>query len=306
MNRIVSLIASSTEIVCRLGLRDELVGVSHECDFPGNVSELAVCSKPRIDVNGTSREIDDRVKTALKDALSVYEVRRDVLIELDPTIIITQTQCDVCAVNLKDVEAAVCDWLGTQPAIVSLEPNELSDVWTDIQRVADAAGVAGRGRDLVTELQTGLAEIRERSSKLKERPTVACIEWMDPLMAAGNWIPELVEIAGGRSLFGVAGKHSPWMTWDELVAADPDLIITTPCGFDIGRTLEEIHLLTERPGWSDLKAVRNQRAYVTDGNAYFNRPGPRLLESTRILAELFHPGEFPAEFEGHGWIPIKG
>ncbi len=303
MNRIVSLIASSTEIVCRLGLRDELVGVSHECDFPADVAELAVCSKPRIDVNGSSREIDDRVKGALKEALSVYEVRRDVLEKLQPTMIITQTQCDVCAVHLTDVEAAVGDWLGSQPKIVSLEPNELSDVWADIQRVADAAGVATRGHELVAELKAGIEDIRRQTERL-QRPTVACIEWIEPLMAAGNWIPELVDIAGGRSLFGEAGKHSPWMTNEELVAADPDVIVTMPCGFDIPRTQKEQHLLTGLPGWENLEAVREGRTFVTDGNAYFNRPGPRLLESAQILAELLHPEEFSAQFEGTGWVRL--
>ena len=304
MNRIVSLIASSTEIVCRLGLRDALVGVSHECDFPESVRGLPVCSKPRIDVNGTSGQIDERVKDALREALSVYEVKSEVLASLDPTMIITQTQCDVCAVNLKDVEAAVYDWVGSKPAIVSLEPNELSDVWVDIQRVADAAGVSERGGNLVAELQGELDVIRQRTESL-DRPTVACIEWVEPLMAAGNWVPELVEIAGGRDLFGRAGKHSPWMTWDELIKADPDIIVTMPCGFDIARTQQELHLLTELPGWADLKAVRENRAFVTDGNAYFNRPGPRLVESAQIMVELLHPDKFPAEFKGRGWVRLS-
>lgn len=304
MSRIVSLIASATEIVCRLGLRDQLVGVSHECDYPERVVGLDVCSKPRIDVNGSSREIDDRVKTALKDALSVYEVRRDVLEKLDPTIIITQTQCDVCAVNLKDVEIAVCDWLGTRPIIVSLEPNELSDVWGDLRRVAVAAEIPERGEELVRELQAGMDEIRRQTSALNERPTIACIEWLEPLMAAGNWVPELVEIAGGHNLFGAAGKHSPWMTWEELVAADPEVILTMPCGFDIERTLQEKHLLTERPGWSGLRAVKNQRVFVADGNAYFNRPGPRLVESAQILAELLHPESIQSRFEDKGWVRL--
>ena len=299
-HRIVSLIASSTEIVCRLGLRDQLVGVSHECDYPDDVAGLTVCSRPRIDVEGSSRQIDDRVKDALRDALSVYDVLGDELRRLQPTILITQTQCDVCAVNLADVERAVAELLDFEPTIVSLEPNELTDIWADIRRVATAAGVAERGIALTDELQASLNRLQEETRDL-ERPSIACIEWMDPLMAAGNWIPELVEIVGGRSVLGEAGKHSPWMEWTDLQASDPDVVVTMPCGFDIERTLREIHLLTELPGWTELKAVRSGRVFVADGNWYFNRPGPRVVESAEILAELLHPKCFPAKHEGTGW-----
>lgn len=301
MNRIVSLIASATEIVCRLGLRSELVGVSHECDFPNDVTNLPACSSPKINVHGSSREIDDRVKAALQDALSVYDVRRELLEDLQPTIVITQTQCDVCAVNLQDVEAVVGEWLDHQPKIVSLEPNELQDVWQDILRVAQAAEVTERGTDLVADLKASLSALSERTAQLHP-PSIACIEWLDPLMAAGNWIPELVQAAGGRNLFGQAGTHSPWITWEELVNADPDVIVTMPCGFDIARTLEEQHLLTEHPAWAGLRAVREGRIYVLDGNAYFNRPGPRLVDSAYLLAEVLHPSVFPSTFQGSGWI----
>ena len=303
MHRIVSLIASSTEIVCRLGLRDQLYGVSHECDFPESVDGLVVCSNPRIDVDGTSKEIDDRVKTVLQDALSVYDVRKEDLEKIEPTIIITQTQCDVCAVNLKDVEEALCEWIPSMPKVVSLEPNELCDIWADIQRVADAADVPEKGRSLVSELTLEMDRIKTQTRSL-DRPTVACIEWLEPLMAAGNWIPELVDIAGGTSLFGEAGKHSPWMTWDELMEANPDVIVTMPCGFGISRTMEEIDLLSGHPGWKKLKAVQEGRVFVADGNAYFNRPGPRVVESVKILAELLHPDKFPRTFEGVGWVPV--
>ena len=304
MHRIVSLIASSTEIVCRLGLEDQLVGTSHECDYPSFVKNLTVCSKPRIDIHGTSLEIDQRVKTALKDALSVYEVRQTELESLQPTIIITQTQCDVCAVNLADVEAAVCDWFSSKPKLVSLEPNELKDIWNDIQRVADAADVSERGCRLVEELKDSLATLAAQTEVL-DTPTVACIEWMEPLMTGGNWIPELIDIAGGCCLLAEAGRHSPWTRWEQLVEADPDVIVTMPCGFSIERTMEEIHLLTNQPEWNSLKAVKAGRVYVTDGNAYFNRPGPRVVESAQILAEIFHPDHFHPSFEGTGWIRLS-
>lgn len=301
-HRIVSLIASATEIVAALGMEESLVGVSHECDFPPSVKRLPACSEPKIDVHGSSREIDDRVKAVFQDSLSVYRVHADVLERLKPTVIVTQTQCEVCAVSLKDVEAAVCRLVGSNPTVVPLEPNELTDLWGDIQRVGTALGIPERAETLVAELQSRLEELSRATAVLPTRPSVACIEWIDPLMAAGNWVPELVEIAGGRNLFGEAGKHSPWMTWEELLARNPEIIAIMPCGFDIERSLAEMHLLSERPEWRRLSAVRNGRVYVTDGNQYFNRPGPRVVESAEILAELLHPERFRFGHEGTGWV----
>ncbi|MBT4868058.1 MAG: ABC transporter substrate-binding protein, partial [Planctomycetaceae bacterium] len=196
-HRIVSLIASATEIVAALGLEKSLVGISHECDFPPSIHRLPACSEAKIDVNGTSREIDDRVKAVLKQAISVYRVHTDVLEQLEPTVIITQTQCEVCAVSLKDVEAAVCELVRSQPKVVALEPNSLDDVYGDIIRVAEAVGVAETGEQLIDSLKARLQRISQQTAALKSRPSIACIEWIDPLMAAGNWVPELVELAGG-------------------------------------------------------------------------------------------------------------
>jgi|RhiMetdeSRZDD1v2_1073273.scaffolds.fasta_scaffold555994_2 iron complex transport system substrate-binding protein len=301
-HRIVSLIASATEIVCALGFEEDLVGRSHECDYPTSVKSLPVCTSPKFNVEGTSYEIDQRVKAILQDALSVYRVDAALLDELQPTHIITQSQCEVCAVSLKDVEQAVCELTSSNPAIVSLEPNALIDVWADIKRVGKALEAADRAGELISRLQNGMSEISQKAASLGNRPTVACVEWIDPLMAGGNWMPELIDKAGGINLFGEAGKHSPWMTWDELASSDPDIIIVTPCGFDINRTLEEMSLLASRPGWSTLKAVRKGRVIVADGNQYFNRPGPRLLESLEILAEVFHPDTFDFQHEDRGWV----
>ena len=297
--RIVSLIASATEIVCALGFEDRLVGRSHECDYPPSVERLPACSEPKIQVNGTSRELDDRVKVVLRDATSVYRVHVDVLERLQPSLIITQTQCEVCAVSLRDVQEAVAGMVSSRPQVVPLEPNSLADVWRDIASVAAALGTPQRGEALVRELQDRFSRIKAPTALLSSRPTIACIEWIDPLMAAGNWVPELVEIAGGTNLFGEAGRHSPWMTWEELVARDPDIIAVMPCGFDIPRTRSEMHVLTDRPGWRELRAVSDGRVFLTDGNQYFNRPGPRLVESAEILAELLHPDVFRF---GHGGI----
>ncbi len=309
--RIISLIASATEIVGALGMRDFLVGRSHECDFPPSVHTLPICTSPKFDVVGTSLEIDQRVKAALQagaeayQALSVYSVNSQLLEQLQPTHLITQAQCEVCAVSLKDVERAVCEFTTSRPVIVSLEPNELADIWRDIQRVSEALGITERGNRLCQELQTRMQEITRRAAATPSRPTVALIEWVEPLMAAGNWMPELVEMAGAVNLFGEAGKHSPWMTWEELVAANPDYIVVAPCGFDIDRALEDMPVLTAKPEWRDLRAVRNSRVFIADGNQYFNRPGPRVVESLEIFAEIFHPDHFIFGHQGAGWIPFE-
>lgn len=300
--RTVSLIASSTEIVYALGCGAQLIGRSHECDYPPSVTALPVCTEPKFELNGTSYQIDQRVKAILQESLGVYRVHADVLEQLQPDVIITQSQCEVCAVSLRDVEEAVCQLVSSQPAIVSLEPNGLADVWADIRRVATALDVPERGETLVSQLQGRMAVITEKAQKIEKRPFVACIEWIDPLMAGGNWMPTLVEMAGGINLFGEANQHSSWMTWETLQTADPDIIVVLPCGWDIARAREEMAVLVAKPGWNELKAVKNGRVYLTDGNQYFNRPGPRLVESLEILAEIFHPNLFDFGHQGTGWM----
>jgi len=294
--RIVSLIASSTEIVSALGFRSDLVGRSHECDFPEGVRALPVCTEPKFNVEGTSYEIDERVKAILQEGLSVYRVHADVLDALAPDVIITQAQCEVCAVSLSDVEEAVKKLVSSKPAVVALEPNALADVWDDIRRVARALGAPERGEALVASLQARVDAVAERARGLPRR-RVACIEWIDPLMAAGNWMPELVERAGGDNLFGAAGRHSPFLDWGDVVAADPEVVVVTPCGFDIPRTRVEVPTLAARSGWKRLAA----RTALADGNAFMNRPGPRLVESLEILAEIIHPEAFDFGHRGRGW-----
>jgi iron complex transport system substrate-binding protein len=301
MERIVSLIPSSTEITCALGFGDALVGRSHECDFPPEVERLPALTEPKLDTRAASAAIDGRVKQLVAEGLSVYRVDVDKLRELRPTLILTQDQCEVCAASLGDVEEALSDWLGEPPRVVSLHPNRLGDVWGDFERVATALGEAARGREFAASLSKRLAEISEQTLRIRAQPSVACVEWIDPLMAAGNWIPELVTLAGGRPLFGEAGAHSPWLDWDAMREADPEIAVLIPCGFDIERTRQEIGPLIAQPGWSDLQAVRTGRVFVADGNQYFNRPGPRLLESLEILAEILHPDHFAPKHESTGW-----
>jgi iron complex transport system substrate-binding protein len=299
--RIVSLIASSTEIVCALDFGRFLVGRSHECDYPPAVKKLPQCTSPKFQTDGTSYEIDQRVKAIVEQSLSVYRVDADLLERLRPTHIITQAQCEVCAVSIGDVEQAVCQFTSSQPKVVSLQPNSLADIWNDIGSVASALDATDKGDDLIARLQARMSNIAQKAGIGSFQPSVACIEWIDPLMAAGNWMPELISMAGGKNLFGEAGKHSPWMNWRQLVQSDPDVIIVSPCGFDVPRTMQEMNLLMDREEWQMLKAVKSRRVYLADGNQFFNRPGPRVVESLEIAAEILHPEQFTFGHEGVGW-----
>ncbi|MBW4576903.1 MAG: cobalamin-binding protein [Aphanothece sp. CMT-3BRIN-NPC111] len=303
--KIVSLIPSATEIVAALGLTDSLLGRSHECDYPPEIQERAVCTQARLDSNQSSADIDNSVNDLLKSALSIYDIKIDVLEQLQPTHILTQDQCDVCAVSLADVEKAVAELTHSQPKIISLQPDKLSDVWADIERVADALGT--QSLRLVEDLQARVTICEQKTQALMEatQPTVACIEWTDPLMLAGNWIPEMVTIVGGQPLAGVAGQPAPKMEWESLLAADPAAIVFMPCGFDLNRTRQEAMLLAQRPEWQNLHAVKTGRVYITDGNSYFNRPGPRLADSVEILAEILHPEVFQYGYEGTAWERIS-
>lgn len=303
MFKIVTLIASATEIVSALGCAKQLVGISHECDYPPEILHLPRCTSTKFPTEVSSREIDKSVKDIVSEGLSVYRVDSEALRSLTPDIIITQTQCEVCAVSLKDVEAAVCETVAAHAKIVSLHPDALADIWKDIRSVANALGIVPRGEELVKNLQNRIKDIAERARDLPRR-SVAYIEWIDPLMAGGNWMPELIELAGGKNLFGEAGKHSPWMTIDQLVNADPDVIVVAPCGFDIKRSLSELPVLTKTQEWQGLAAVKNSKVFVADGNQFFNRPGPRVVESLEILAELIHPENFDFGHRNNGWVKL--
>ncbi|HKP92551.1 MAG TPA: cobalamin-binding protein, partial [Chthoniobacterales bacterium] len=267
--RIISLLPSATEIVAALGFADHLVGRSHECDFPPGVEKLPVCSSTKVPAQGTSYQIDERVKEIVAEGLSVYRVDADRLRELEPDLILTQTQCAVCAVTPRDLEEALCSWVGLQPRMISLEPNNLDDVWNDIRRVAQALGVSARAEALIDSLTERLIAIRKRAAGVESRPSIAAIEWLGPLMAGGNWMPELIEIAGGRSLFAKPGEHSSWLDWASLIEADPEVILLLPCGFKIAQTIADLSLLTENPAWPNLRAVKDQRVYVIDGHHFF-------------------------------------
>lgn len=303
--KIISLLPAATEIVCALGLEEQLVGRSHECDFPVSVKQLPVCSEANFPDGLSSAVIDRKVKELLADALSVYTVRREVIKQLNPDVVITQAQCEVCAVSLKEVEEALENYLDKQASIISLQPNSLNDIFDNIREVAAALDVRTKGGQLIEDLQERVDIVRHKLKFTENKPTVACVEWLEPLMVSGNWVPELINIAGGVSVLAKAGKHSPFIQWVDIQVQDPEVIIVMPCGFSIERTLKEMDLLLQLPGFADLQAIKNNRLYIADGNQYFNRPGPRIVDSIEILAEIIHPKQFMFGYEDDGWIKFS-
>ncbi|MBP0020430.1 MAG: cobalamin-binding protein [Cyanobacteria bacterium SBLK] len=299
--KIISLLPAATEFIAALGLTKYLVGRSHECDYPPEVQNLPICTTARLNSHKSSGEIDRDVKELVKKALSIYEVNADAIAQIKPTHIVTQDQCDVCAVSLGEVERALKELTQIEAQIISLQPNRLSEVWEDIERLGKIFKIPIQNTLTKLQLKVELCQKTVQSLALKNLPTVVALEWTEPMMGAGNWIPELIELAGGKPLFGETGKHSPYLKWEELQQADPDVMIVMPCGFDLERTRQESQVLKQHSGWNELKAVKGDRVYVTDGNAYFNRPGPRLVDSLEILAEILHPSVLEFGYIGTGW-----
>lgn len=300
--KIISLLPAATEIICALGLERLLIGRSHECDYPESVKSLPVCSSAKFLPGINSVEIDRQVKEILSDSLSIYSVDKELIKSLEPDFVITQAQCEVCAVSLKDVELAMEDLLEKNCRIISLDPHGLSDIYRDIQQLADQLGVEAAGAELLELSEERINIIRHKLKFIVEKPRVACIEWLSPLMIAGNWTPEIIEIAGGTPILAEKGKHSGYINFENLQNENPDIIVLIPCGFSIQRTLMEINLMLELPGWKELKAVQENRIYIADGNQYFNRSGPRITDSIEIMAEIINPKQFIFGYETEGWI----
>lgn len=291
--RIVSLLPSTTEIAFALGLGNQVVAVTHECDYPPAARHLPVITSSALDHTGaSSAAIDAVVRSQLRDDLSIYHLDHELLARLAPELILTQALCEVCAVSFGIVEQAVADH--RLPAqILSLEPVDLEGILGTISAVSTAAGVRERGRDLVAELRARIERIRARAATAVRRPRVLCLEWFDPLFGPGHWLPEIVQIAGGECIMGVTGEASRQISWNDVVRAEPEVIVLTACGFDLDRAEAEAYAsLPQRPEWRDLPAVREHRVALVDGNAYFSRPGPRIVESLELMAELVHPGIF--------------
>lgn len=285
--RIASLLASGTEITAMLGRAADLVGISHECDYPPSIRHLPVLTRSHINYHARSDLIHLEVQERVRLALSLYEVNNPLVAELQPDVIITQEQCDVCAVTFDDVKEAVCNLLQKDVKIVSLNPTSLSEIFEDVRRVARA--IDADPAPLIAQMNRAIDEVRAATANVSHKPRVAIVEWIDPIFVGANWMPELIEIAGGIPVFGKDGEKSFVIQIDELCKANPDVMLIAPCGFKIPQTKQDLHLLTSKPEWQTLTAVKHGRVYLCDGNAYFNRSTPRLLtECLPMLASLIH------------------
>lgn len=312
MPRVISLLPSATEIVCALGCADGLVGISHECDFPEAIRDRRVLTRSRIEVDGTSAAIDARVRAVIRDALSIYEVDEAQLAALAPDVIVTQDLCEVCAVSLNDVKAAVARLAHRDSVnVVSLQPTRLGHVLDDIERVAAALERRAEGAAVRAGLERRIRAVAARAQVAPTRPRVVSVEWIEPIMLGGTWMPELIELAGGVACGVEAGAPAPTVDPAALAALRPDVVVIKPCGFPIERTLAERDAI-ERMLLAPLRQFRTPmnaednnpevscpRVYIADGNAFFNRPGPRLVESLEILAACVHPARFPDFVDGH-------
>lgn len=290
--RIVSLLPSATEFVCQLGLDADLVGVTHECDYPTHVRNLPKVTRSYIPTTATSREIDALVRERMQTERALYSLEMDILTKLRPDLIVTQALCDVCAVAEREVREAVCTLPGA-PRVINLEPTNLDEVFDGLRLLGDAANCAQRAEKEVAKLKQRVNTVAERSNQVEQLPRVVVLEWIDPPFSSGHWTPELVRLAGGREIVGVAGERSKIVGWDEIVAAKPEVMIVACCGFDIERTRQDLPILRAYPGWGTLPCVESGRVYLVDGAAYFSRPGPRLVDSLEILAHALHPGLHP-------------
>jgi len=304
--RIVSLLPAATEWICEFGAGPELVGRSHECDYPPAVQDVPVVTEPTYDAEGDSAAIDDAVQEQLRDGLSLYQVDLDRIKALDPDRIVTQDQCEVCAVSLSELEEELRNWAGQNLEIVSMRPQTLKEVLDEALRLGRAMKRADEAMQAIGALETGLRALREhvgvdRSTNPQSLPSVACIEWLEPLMVAGHWMPDVVEMAGGRAVLGTAGEPTRRVDWTDLRAADPDVIVLMPCGFSIEETQRDLHYLTGREHWKGLSAVQDGRVALLDGNAYFNRPGPRLYRAIEVLASVLYPDTLTLRPEPAAW-----
>jgi iron complex transport system substrate-binding protein len=297
--RIVSLLPAATEIVAALGLMDQIVGVSHECDTPAAANDKPRVTRCAIPGGIPSVSIDRSVSETLASTGTLYTMDEQLLRQLQPELILTQRLCDVCAVGYGSV-AAFAKALPSPPQILNLEPSSVADILRDIRHVASVLGVVERGETVVAQLAERIEGVRSRAALPGHRPRCCLMEWIDPPYCAGHWNPELVEIAGGEDPLGRKGKDSTRFPWSRLPEARPEVLVLACCGFTVERTLQDLPILEARPGWTDLPAVRAGRVYAVDGCAYFSRPGPRVVDSLEILAELLHPDLFAGRFPDRG------
>ena len=297
--KIISLIPSATEIISALNLSDNLVGISHECDYPKEVLKLPKLTTSRIKTKQSSLKIDYEIKEILEQSLSIYEVKSELLKKLDPDVIITQSQCSICAVSLTDVEKCLSKFINRKPLLIDLKPNTFEEVLNDINLVGKKLDKKLESYSLVKNIKNEINKIKLKTSKLKKK-NVLCIEWIAPIMIAGNWVPELVKFAGGKSVLAESGINSTFIESNRINFKEFDIVIFMPCGFDVKKSRKEI--LKANIDFDNI--LKNKKKFIVDGNKYFNRPGPDLLESTRILAEIIHPEIFPAKENIKRWVSL--
>lgn len=286
--RICSLLPGATEVVVRLGRARHLVGISHECDYPPEIRTKPVLVRARVDVGLPSHEIDRRIRAALAAGEPLYELDETLLVRVRPDLIITQDLCGVCAITPSQLRHAL-DVLPAPPRVLALAASTLDEVLADIERIGEAIGRVQEAAEFVAQLKDRLQAVLLRVAHAEKYPRVACLEWLDPLFAAGHWVPDMVAYAGGVDVLGKPGSPSVQITWDQVLEAQPDVLVIMPCGFSISRSRQELNLLTARPGWRNLPAVRNGAVFLVEAPAYFNRPGPRLIDGVEILAACLHP-----------------
>ncbi len=302
--RIVSLLPSGTEVVAALGLADRMVARSHACDYPKEIVHLPPCTIPARGASGIDLHVDAPKQSNSQRALSVFQVDWELLRAMRPTHVITQTLCRQCAVSADEVRDALQHELQTGTELVCFEALSLEGVIREIRNAGQQMDCAERGEALADQMLSRIQQSRDRNAgkDLGDRPVVACLDWLEPLMMAGNWMPEMIRVAGGRPAGGGDGVHSGWMQWDELVAADPDVIVSLPCGYTLAQSRDGLRRITRRPQWSELRAVREGRVYAADGSQFFNRPGPRLIESLEILEEILDTATGEHVHEGVHWL----
>lgn len=302
---IVSLLPGATEILFGLELGARVAAVSHQCDFPPAVEKLPRVTTSRIDSQQASRDIDRQVHSWATQTTALYHLDEKQIRDLQPALIITQAHCDVCAVRYQDVERVV----HTSPELrhtrlLALQPTRLPEILADIQRVGEATATQTRAQRWQTRLQRRLQTVHDLVSRASRRPRAVCVEWLDPLMLAANWTPDLIQAAGGENGLTRAGHHSIYNNWEDVLAFDPDVLLIAPCGLDLPRTLTELAHFTAQPGWTSLKAVRQRQVFALDGNTYLHRSSPRVVETIELLAHLLHPGLCSAPSNASGESPM--
>ncbi|MDG6906437.1 MAG: cobalamin-binding protein [Nitrososphaerota archaeon] len=291
--RIVTTMPSATEIVSLLGLEQNLVGITHECDYPPSVRQKPVVMRSVFDSGKmTSKEIDESVITQVTAGRSIYQIDEDLLRSLKPELIITQELCEVCATPHREVSKVISN-LKPKPNVLSLSPHNLEEVLDDIIRVGEVAGRLSLAKKLASDFQKRINYVKEKCVTVQHRPSVFCLEWMDPIYCSGHWMPELVSYVGGNEVLGKYGEPSTAVQWEQVLDKDPEVIFVTVCGYDVQRTLMEISTLSDRQKWNELRAVRSGSVYVLDAPSYYSRSGPRLVDGLEIIAYLLHPELFP-------------